>query len=172
MNIPFVISKHERPVELTKLIGGKAVNLFRLSAAGFVVPPFFAVSAELFRQQIQSDEELVRAISQLKPSGSDEPLATIRNRIAGLSIPAEVAGEIEAAFASCIPAGEFVAVRSSASDEDGSAHSFAGMHDSFLFIKGIDSVLAHVKQVWASAFNERAIAYRLENGLDLSLIHI
>ena len=172
MNIPFVISKHERPVELTKLIGGKAVNLFRLSAAGFVVPTFFAVSAELFRQQIQSDKELVRAISQLKPSGPDEPLATIRNRIAGLSIPAEVAGEIEAAFASCIPAGEFVAVRSSASDEDGSDHSFAGMHDSFLFIKGIDSVLAHIKQVWASAFNERAIAYRLENGLDVDQISV
>ena len=173
MNNPFVISKHERPAELSKLIGGKAVNLFRLSAAGFDVPPFFAISTEAFRQQVQSDDDLVRTISELKPGDElQAQLKTIRNKISGLSIHAEVAREIESAFADCIPAGQFVAVRSSASDEDGSDHSFAGMHDSFLFVNGIGSVLDHVKQVWASAFNERAIAYRLENRLDVNHISV
>ena len=65
-----------------------------------------------------------------------------------------------------------VAVRSSASDEDGLDHSFAGMHDSFLFIRGIENVIECIQKVWASSFNERAIAYRIENGLDVKQIAV
>ncbi len=60
--------------------------------------------------------------------------------------------------------GEFVAVRSSAGDEDGSAHSFAGQLESFLYIKPQD-VPDAVKKVWESGFTERVLAYRREHDL-------
>ena len=62
------------------------------------------------------------------------------------------------------PRGELVAVRSSASDEDGTGHSFAGQLDSFLNVAPAD-VPAKVEAVWRSAFSERIRAYRRENGL-------
>ena len=57
-----------------------------------------------------------------------------------------------------------VAVRSSASDEDGSSHSFAGQLDSFLFVTR-DRLLDRVSRVWRSGFSERVLAYRRERGL-------
>src|SRR5213078_1024244 len=57
-----------------------------------------------------------------------------------------------------------VAVRSSASDEDGAQHSFAGQLDSFLFVAAPD-VPAKVAAVWRSGFSERLLAYRREHNL-------
>jgi pyruvate,water dikinase len=71
-----------------------------------------------------------------------------------------------------MPAGAFVAVRSSAVDEDGAGQSFAGLHDSFLYLKTEDDVLAALRKVWASAYNERAIAYRRERQLPVTGIAV
>ncbi len=59
-----------------------------------------------------------------------------------------------------------VAVRSSAVDEDGAASSFAGQHDTYLNVAGVDDVLEAVRRCWASARSERALAYRRFHGLD------
>ncbi len=58
-----------------------------------------------------------------------------------------------------------VAVRSSGVEEDALSHSFAGQFDSFLNVRGLDQVVAHVKRCWASAFAERATLYRRQQGL-------
>ncbi len=63
-------------------------------------------------------------------------------------------------------AGTAFAVRSSATAEDAVGASFAGQHDSFLDVVGADAVLEHVRRCWASAFTERAVAYRALQGLD------
>src|SRR5262249_13409601 len=63
------------------------------------------------------------------------------------------------------PKGETVAVRSSASDEDGAQHSFAGQLDSFLFVPPGD-VARKAAAVWQSGFSERVFAYRQAHGLD------
>lgn len=57
-----------------------------------------------------------------------------------------------------------VAVRSSATAEDQPDASFAGQQDTYLWIRGADSVVDHVVQCWASLFTDRAVAYRQENG--------
>ena len=175
--IQTVITAENLPIgNLTPIVGGKANNLLRLQGCGFPVPPFFAIAATSFQNLVESDSELATMIDGLNLSQPTEVLnknvQSIRQRIGQLSLPPSVQSEIKAAFADIIPSGQFVAVRSSASDEDGSDHSFAGMHDSFLFVNGTEEVLEKVKLVWASAFNERAIAYRLENALNVKRISV
>ncbi|HEY1377247.1 MAG TPA: PEP/pyruvate-binding domain-containing protein [Gemmataceae bacterium] len=77
----------------------------------------------------------------------------------------ELRAELAAALAELCPAGEPVAVRSSASDEDGAQHSFAGQLDTFLFVPPAD-VPEKVAAVWRSGFSDRIVAYRKEHGLD------
>lgn len=65
-----------------------------------------------------------------------------------------------------------VAVRSSAWDEDGAQASFAGMHDTFLNITGLDAILEAVQKIYASAVSERTVAYRQRRGLSMNGIHM
>jgi pyruvate,water dikinase len=63
--------------------------------------------------------------------------------------------------------GKSVAVRSSAPGEDSARTSFAGLHDSYIHIRGIESILEHIRLVWASLWSDRALLYRKELGLDV-----
>jgi pyruvate,water dikinase len=58
-----------------------------------------------------------------------------------------------------------VAVRSSATSEDGPDASFAGQHETFLHVQGEQDVLAAVRRCWESLDSERAVAYREQHGL-------
>lgn len=124
----------------------KASNLHRLRENGFRVPPFVLIPANLFddfRSSLSGNVKLENMIHASLP----EPLA---NQIL----------EIVQQF----PITD-LAIRSSMADEDSARHSFAGQLDSFLNIRGSDAVLAAVKACWASAYGERARAYRKENNL-------
>jgi phosphohistidine swiveling domain-containing protein len=80
-------------------------------------------------------------------------------------ISPELEQAIRSAHALRISDGAFVAVRSSAVGEDAAGESFAGLHDSFLYIKGWDRLFDAIRRVWASAHNERALAYRRAKGI-------
>jgi len=73
--------------------------------------------------------------------------------------------DIRAAFAATIPSGAHVAVRSSAVGEDSADASFAGLHETLLFVRGEEALLDAIRQVQASARSERAAVYRRERGL-------
>ena len=122
-------------------VGGKAANLHRLIQLGLRVPEFFVVTTAAY--------EASRATTD---SGH---------------VPAEVDDSIRAALATDFPADTFVAVRSSAVGEDATGESFAGIHESFLYVRGVDAILAAVRKVWASGSSERARAYRESRGLPL-----
>ena len=79
-------------------------------------------------------------------------------------VSAELAAEIAVAVREVAPGAEFFAVRSSALDEDGAEHSFAGQLDSFLFVPP-ERISEKVAAVWRSGFSERILAYRKERGL-------
>ena len=84
-------------------------------------------------------------------------------------IPAEVRAAVAEGYARlCDEYGQGVdvAVRSSATTEDSAEASFAGQYDSYLNVHGVDSVVEHWRRCVASLFNERAICYQLEKGLD------
>ena len=63
--------------------------------------------------------------------------------------------------------GKTLAVRSSAPDEDASGSSFAGLHESFVNVRGTASILDHIRRVWASLWSDAALLYRQEIGLDI-----
>jgi phosphoenolpyruvate synthase/pyruvate phosphate dikinase len=94
----------------------------------------------------------------------------------GAPLPADLEAELSAAYealsrSSGIPDVP-VAVRSSALDEDGELASFAGQHETELNLVGIDAVLGAVARTWASARNERALAYRRQQGLEIEEVRI
>ncbi len=98
----------------------------------------------------------------------DEDIAVeIRQQIAESSLAADLRQAIDSAHKACFAAHEFVAVRSSSGSEDGSSHSFAGMHDSILGVRDMKALHSAIKQVWLSAVSPRAIAYRRMHGLPL-----
>ncbi|MCY3621962.1 MAG: PEP-utilizing enzyme, partial [Gammaproteobacteria bacterium] len=81
-------------------------------------------------------------------------------------LSAELKDEIVTAYAAFGPDEPPVAVRSSANAEDLADLSFAGQHDSYLNINGVEAVITAVRDCWASLWTERAIGYRHENGID------
>lgn len=139
-------------------LGGKAAALAELGRAGFNVPAWFVVGPDAFR------DSLKRADRAALLSASDA--AAIRALVAGARPKKAVQDAVAAAVATIAPHGEPLAVRSSAADEDGAEHSFAGQLDSFLFVAGED-VPDRIAAVWRSGFSARILAYRREHGLPL-----
>jgi pyruvate,water dikinase len=90
----------------------------------------------------------------------------IRSLFLRKPIPSAIEADLKASIASWF-SGKAVAVRSSALDEDGTAASFAGLHESFVNIRGFESILKHVRLVWASLWSDAALLYRQEIGLDV-----
>jgi pyruvate,water dikinase len=140
-------------------IGGKAAALASLHQAGFPVPDWFALDPAAFDDSLDAaDRERLSAACE---SGDD---ATVTAALASLMPGDEVAAELAQAVAALSPDGQPLAVRSSASDEDGGAHSFAGQLASYLNVAPED-VAARVADVWRSGFSARILAYRRSHGL-------
>ncbi len=163
--------------QLRSTVGGKAANLFKLASRSFNVPPIFAIASDAFKMHVQPQSSLERLIDQLSRCGADrDRVATltsqVQHEIRELELDDQFRDSIATEFQALIADGSAAAIRSSASDEDGADHSFAGMHDSFLFVRDLDRALECIKQVWASAFNSHAVAYRIENRLPIEGIAV
>ena len=155
-------------------LGGKNASLGTLLGAGLPVPPGFAVSAECYRKAL-ADGGLTGEIDALIAAVDPRDTASVaaageraRALIGALRVPADLDAAIRGAYARlCEQCGDTrlpVAVRSSATCEDQPDASFAGEHDTYLWVRGGDAVVAHVLRCWASLFTDRGIAYRLERG--------
>ncbi len=160
-------------------VGGKNASLgemiSNLSNAGVQVPGGFATTAYAFNEfLVQSGVEAkiheildsldVDDVNALAKAGEQ-----IRQWILDTPFQAELENEIKTAFATlCADAGDEAsfAVRSSATAEDMPDASFAGQQETFLNVKGYESVLVAIKHVFASLFNDRAISYRVHQGYD------
>lgn len=124
------------------LVGGKGASLGELSRIdGVHVPPGFCVTTHAFR----------RVVGEADSAAAVEAVA--------------VPDDLVAAIGARVRPGTAYAVRSSATAEDSPTASFAGQHDSFLGVVGVEAVVEHVRKVWASSFTERAVAYRRRNAL-------
>lgn len=160
-------------------VGGKNASLGELiqnlSDAHVRVPGGFATTAYAYQQFLQSNRltEKIAAIlqgldvddvEQLKKSG-----AAIRDLLLRASFPPEFDAAIEQAYAELVRQyGETVswAVRSSATAEDLPEASFAGQQETYLNVSGLDNIRQSIRLVFASLFNDRAIAYRVHQGFD------
>jgi pyruvate,water dikinase len=154
-----------------ELLGGKARSLYELGRLeGARVPEWFAVSAEVFRDAVDRAgvgariSEALAALAEAGPTGNAvgvcvDALEPLLSKLAPTKI------QIDAITAAYDKLGaEFVAVRSSALDEDGAERSFAGCLDTSLFVRGSEDVLHAVVNCWRSAFSERSLAYRAARG--------
>ncbi len=139
-------------------LGGKARALAALAEAALPIPAWFAVPPAAFLDSLSPQ--------QVETLNKAQDVASIRAVVERVTMSAAVEAELRRALAELCPNGEPVAVRSSASDEDGVRHSFAGQLESFLFVPPAD-VPGRVAAVWRSGFGERVIAYRREHGLSL-----
>ncbi|RIK40836.1 MAG: phosphoenolpyruvate synthase [Chloroflexi bacterium] len=139
-------------------VGGKARALARLSDAGLPVPAWFVVLPAALSTSLAPAQWAVLAGA----TSSEKALALFDD----LSPAASVCTELRAALAALGLDNTPVAVRSSAGDEDGAQHSFAGQLESFLNVPPAD-VAARIVDVWRSGFSERVYAYRRKHNLPL-----
>ncbi|MEN8167664.1 MAG: phosphoenolpyruvate synthase, partial [Pseudomonadota bacterium] len=144
-----------------------------LSKAGVSVPGGFATTADAFREFIrynQLDDKINQLLSALDIEDVEALAATgktIRKWVTEASLPTDLEQAIAIAYQELSAESTdkvAVAVRSSATAEDLPDASFAGQQETYLNVSGIDDVLSAVKMVFASLYNDRAIAYRVHQG--------
>ena len=159
-------------------VGGKNSSLGEmvqnLSKAGVRVPNGFATTADAYRRFI-AHEDLAEAISvQLADLDVDDVARlavvgrSIRSAVVAQPFPPDLEAEIRAGYAELAGGDEQLsfAVRSSATAEDLPDASFAGQQETFLNIRGSDAIMQAIKEVFASLYNDRAIAYRVHHDFD------
>ena len=136
-------------------LGGKAASLDRLARMGFRIPPGFCLTTAAFRRQL-GDVEL-------------DGEGTLAARLEAEALEPLLADGLREAVARLVseaPQPSLFAVRSSAIGEDGSAASYAGLHETELGV-GPDDVDAAVRRCWASLWSPAALAYRRFRGFTL-----
>jgi phosphohistidine swiveling domain-containing protein len=152
------------------LTGSKASNLARMMRNGINVPSGFCMNTQAYDLFIKGCPHFDSLIDEFNGISSDqidrihEISDKIRIQLLKTSIPNEIAKAIPEKLNSYGNCG--FAVRSSATFEDSPETSFAGQHDSYLNIRGLESILEKIKQCWISLFTDRAVSYRIKNGID------
>jgi pyruvate, water dikinase len=165
-------SQYQR--EQAGIVGGKCSSLGELTLAGLPVPPGFAITTAAYAWVHDSPDvsrALTELVESLNPDDLDQLAAAsteLRQLVESASVPAEVEDDVLAGYAAlgeqCGDPDVPVAVRSSATCEDLPDASFAGEHDTYLWVTGGASVLTMMRRCWSSLYTERAIAYRKELG--------
>jgi pyruvate,water dikinase len=157
-----------------KRVGGKGFALALMSRQGFNIPDTLCVTSDLYNEYVTRTGLRERILLELHRKDFSEmrweeiwDCATrIRNMFLRIPMPSEIAASFREAIASHF-SGKSVVVRSSAPDEDTATSSFAGLHESYLNIRGTDAILEHVGKVWASLWSDAALLYRQGLGLDV-----
>ncbi len=168
----YVLGFEEIDQTQVSLVGGKGWRLGELSRIeGVHVPAGFCVTTDAFQRimaEAPSIDNQLNRLSRLKPDDRETIhalSAEIRRTIEEIAIPDDLAAAITRPLARLGEQSAY-AVRSSATAEDLPMASFAGQQDTYLNVVGSAAILQHVSRCWASLFTERAVTYRLRNGLD------
>jgi pyruvate,water dikinase len=162
-------------------VGGKGASLGELLRAGIRVPTGYAVTTAAFRLAVEhltvrgssgAPVTIPARVAALDPEDAPALAAActeLRAAVEAAPLPAEVAEAVTAGYAAlCDECGDPslpVAVRSSATSEDSAEASFAGLQDTYLWVRGAASVLEHVRRCWASLYSVESVTYRLRRGI-------
>jgi pyruvate,water dikinase len=153
-------------------VGGKGASLGELQRAGITVPPGYVVTTTAFERFLASLERVspMRALIGALDAEDLEAVTAcskaLRRRFEETPLPAEVLAELDTAHAQLLrdcPA-QPVAVRSSATCEDAADASFAGLQDTYLWVKGAAHMADRVRSCWSSLYSVESISYRLKHG--------
>ncbi|WP_425914701.1 phosphoenolpyruvate synthase [Pseudomonas sp. GWSMS-1] len=180
--VEYVVSLDKLGNHDVEHVGGKNASLgemiSNLAGAGVSVPGGFATTAQAYRDFLEQsglNAQIHAALDTLDVDDVNTLAKTgaqIRQWVMDAPFPAELDKQIRIAFAEMAGGNDnmAVAVRSSATAEDLPDASFAGQQETFLNIRGVDNVIRAAKEVFASLFNDRAIAYRVHQGFDHKLV--
>jgi pyruvate, water dikinase len=158
------------------LVGGKNASLGELTrslGSAIKVPEGFAVTSEAYRRFIEKNGLWARLMRILDQTNWKDPKAAgpasdkLRELVLAAPLPDGLETDIEIAYQRLeqkFGRGVAVAVRSSATAEDLPNASFAGVHESFLNVRGAKALVGAIKACFASLFSERAISYRIDKG--------
>ena len=175
--IPYIIPFEKLKNKDVELVGGKNASIGEmisgLASLGVSVPGGFATTAHAYRDFLAQGalNERIRAALASLDVDDVERLAVIGKQIRGWILatpfPGRLQDEVLEAWRKMGDGEEFaVAVRSSATAEDLPEASFAGQQETFLNVRGEDHLLGCMHEVYASLFNDRAIAYRVHSNFD------
>jgi pyruvate,water dikinase len=151
--------------------GGKGANMGEMVAAELPVPPGFVVLRDSYLVSMRGggvSDDLNAAhrealLAAGDPGRFDEMCAKMKALVLQAGMAADVRDRILEAYRA-MGADSFVAVRSSATGEDGADASFAGMNETFTNVRGEQDLIEKVGQCWASLFGPRVVAYRASRG--------
>lgn len=169
-----VVHLHEVNETDGKRVGGKCMALAALSRQGFCLPRTACVTTDAYDQYVLTTGLRPRILLELnrKPFADmrweeiwDASLR-IRNMFLKKDLPAGLEAALRAFFETDF-ADAAVVVRSSAPGEDAAGTSFAGLHESYVNVRGIAAIIDHIRRVWASLWSDAALLYRKELGLDV-----
>ena len=156
-------------------VGGKGASLGELQRAGIAVPPGFVIRTEAFTRFLASVEERAPVRSRIEALPANDLGAVtrcsdaLRAQVEHAPVPPDLSTQILAAHAAllqqAIGARTAVAVRSSATTEDASDASFAGLQDTFLWVMTPEQLLDAVRRCWGSLYSTESITYRRRLGI-------
>jgi len=170
----WILSAEEIQSADRRRVGGKGYALSLLVKSGFRIPATVCITSDVYQEYVLRTGLRERILLELHRKDFKEmrweeiwDCATrIRNMFLGKPFPDNLAREIRSAIGDRFR-NVTVAVRSSAPEEDDARSSFAGLHDSFINVAGAESILKHIRLVWASLWSDAALLYRQEIGLDV-----
>jgi pyruvate, water dikinase len=165
------------------IVGGKGGSLGELTRASIAVPPGFVITTQGFERVLAELEKenpiraRVEALSLRDLRGIRLLSEELRTRVKSAPLPEDVRADIVAAHEELCASdlSSPLAVRSSATSEDSEEASFAGLQDTYLWVKGSALVLEYVRSCWASLYSVPSISYRLkdrtpENGVSIAVV--
>lgn len=155
--------------------GGKGASLGEMTQAGIPVPPGFVVLAPAFERFVEGAglaakiDEILATVDPAQTQTVDAASKAIQELILKAAMPEDIRSSILQNYKTLNA--EFVAVRSSATAEDGAAAAWAGQLDTYLNTTE-ENLTENVQRCWASLFTPRAVFYRFEKGLDKTHISV
>ncbi|HUG99843.1 MAG TPA: phosphoenolpyruvate synthase [Gammaproteobacteria bacterium] len=177
----YILKLDELGMDDVERVGGKNASLgemlANLEGLGVAVPSGFATTADAYRDFMAQDglaDRIRDVLAHLDVDDVEELVKTgqrIRDWIKDTPLPPRLHEDIRRAWDEMSEGRDIaVAVRSSATAEDLPEASFAGQQETYLNVRGIDQVIERIHDVFASLFNDRAIAYRVHHGFDHSQV--
>jgi pyruvate,water dikinase len=175
---PYVLWLDDPSAPESTLLGGKFGSLAQMTEAGFAVPPGFGVTTTAYRHFLKAAGLADRA-REVRARAVTADLAEVQalsaeftTAVGAAPLPADLETAVREAYAELESrtgqAGLPVAVRSSGESEDLAGASFAGQYDTFLWIKGAEEVLQHVRRCWAGMFGAAVLTYRPEGDASIT----
>jgi len=153
-------------------VGGKAFALYRMTGNWRHVPNAICVTTLAYKRYVEQTglgERIMlelnrKAFADMRWEEMWDASLRIRNMFLNTLMPQDLCAELAAAIETVFP-DVSVAVRSSAPGEDSASHSFAGLHESYINVRLVGSILEHIRLVWASLWSDAPLLYRKELNL-------